>query len=162
MDQFTRLLYLFFLGVLICRLGKLVHIKNAFNVCSLMLITIMCIPRVGGAQHFWMNGVYESVCIIILFPLIVTIGAGGELKSKSAIKVCKFLGDISYPIYITHYALIYTYTAWVADNKIPMSYGLVVGLFVVIASIAIAWACLKWYDEPVREWLKKRFLMKQA
>src|SRR6201996_5763872 len=121
---FTRLLYPFFAGVLLCRLGKLIHIKNTFTVCSLMLITIMCIPRVGGAQHFWMNGVYESVCIIILFPLIVTIGAGGELKSKSAIKVCRFLGDISYPIYITHYALIYTYTAWVADNKIPMSYGL--------------------------------------
>ena len=32
--------------------------------------------------------------------------------------VCKFLGDISYPIYITHYPLVYTYTAWVCNNKI--------------------------------------------
>lgn len=159
---FTRLLFPFFGGVLLCRLGKLIRVKNAFMVCSLLLIVIMCIPRIGGYEHLWMNGIYESVCIILLFPLIVVIGAGSEIKSKTGIKVCKFLGDISYPIYITHYALIYTYTAWVADNKIPMGYGLVVGLFLLIASVAMAWACLKWYDEPVREWLKRHFLMRRG
>jgi hypothetical protein len=37
-----------------------------------------------------------------------------------------------------------------------------VELLVVVASIALAFGCLKGYDEPVREWLKKKVLMKHA
>ena len=159
---FTRLLFPFFGGVLLCRLGKLIQIKNAFAVCSLLIVVVLFIPRIGGEQHLWMNGLYESFAVIIMFPLIVSIGAGGSLTGKFATKVCKWLGDISYPIYITHYALIYWYTSWVVTNKVPMSYGLWVGAGLFISAIAIAYACLKLYDEPVREWLKKRFLIKKA
>ncbi|OKS89224.1 acyltransferase family protein [Mucilaginibacter polytrichastri] len=159
---FTRLLYPFFAGMLLCRMGKLIHIKNAFTICSLLIIAIFFIPRIGDEQHLWMNGLYESFCIILMFPLIVAIGAGGNITGKFAKKVCKFLGDISYPIYITHYALIYTYTAWVADNKIPIGYGLEIGTLLFVTAVIIAYACLKLYDEPVREWLRKRFLMKRA
>lgn len=159
---FTRLLYPFFAGILLCRMGKLIHIKNAFTICSLLLIVVFAIPRVGDGHTLWMNGLYESFTIILMFPLIVAIGAGGHITGGFAKKACKFLGDISYPIYITHYALIYTYTAWVADNKIPMGYGMQIGALLVIAAVAIAWVCLKFYDEPVREWLRKRYLMKKA
>jgi len=160
---FARLLYPFFGGVLLCRMGKLIHIKGAFAVCSLLIIVVLSIPRIGGTEHLWMNGLYESFVIIIVFPLIVSIGAGGSIKGKHAVRLCKFLGDISYPLYITHYPLIYLFTAWVANNKIQMGgYGLFVGFLLMLASIAIAYACLKLYDEPVRNWLKKRFLVKRA
>ncbi|NVM64906.1 peptidoglycan/LPS O-acetylase OafA/YrhL [Mucilaginibacter sp. SG538B] len=158
---FTRLLYPFFAGMLLCRMGKLIHVKSAFTVCSALIIAVLCVPRIGGPEHLWMNGLYESFCIIIVFPLIVAIGAGGTLKSKSSVRVCKFIGDLSYPLYITHYPLIYFHTAWVTNNKIPMTEGLLVGLGLFVASIAIAYACLKLYDEPVREWLKNRFLLKR-
>ncbi len=159
---FTRLLYPFFAGILLCRMGKLIHIKNAFTICSLLLIVVFAIPRIGDEHTLWMNGLYESFSIILIFPLIVALGAGGHITGGFAKKACKFLGDISYPIYITHYALIYTYTAWVSDNKIPIGYGMQIGALLVIAAVAIAWVCLKFYDEPVREWLRKRYLMKKA
>lgn len=160
---FTRVLYPFFAGVLLCRAGKVIRIKGAFWISSLLILVILSVPRIGDGAHLWMNGLYESFCIILLFPLIVAIGAGGELKSKSSIKVCKFLGDISYPLYITHYPLIYIFTAWVVGNKIPLgAHGLIVGALLLVVSIAIAYACLKLYDEPVRDWLKKRFLTKKA
>ena len=159
---FTRMLYPFFAGVLLSRMGKLVHIKGAFTVCSLMIIAILSIPRIGGSTHLWMNGLYESFCIIVLFPLIVAIGAGGRVTGKYSIKICRALGGISYPLYITHYPLIYLYTAWVADNKVPMGYGFCVGFLLFIASIAIAWGCLKLYDERFRNWLGSRFLKRQA
>jgi peptidoglycan/LPS O-acetylase OafA/YrhL len=97
-----------------------------------------------------------------VFPLVVAIGAGGNILSKSGIKVCKFLGGISYPLYITHYPLIYLHIAWVSNNKVPMGEGLLGGLLLVIVAIGIAWASLKFYDEPVRAWLTKRFLVKKG
>lgn len=154
---FTRLLYPFFAGILLSRLGKLIHIKGAFWICSLMITVILALPRFGDESSLWMNGIYESICIILLFPLIVAIGAGGEIKNPFSLKICKVLGDISYPIYITHYPLIYWYTAWVVDNKVSIQNGYLPGIGVLIASIIIAYLCLKLYDEPVRNWLQKRF-----
>ena len=154
---FTRLLYPFFAGILLSRLGKLIHIKGAFWVCSLLITLILCVPRIGDENSLWMNGIYESVCIILLFPLIVSVGAGGEIKNPFSLKICKLLGDISYPIYITHYPLIYWYTAWVVDNKVSIQDGYILGIGVLIASIAIAYLCLKLYDEPVRNWLQNKF-----
>jgi peptidoglycan/LPS O-acetylase OafA/YrhL len=93
----------------------------------------------------------------------VAIGAGGVLHSGRTARVSKFLGDISYPLYITHYPLIYVFTAWVTNNKIPLGpKGLLVGASVVVTGILIAYACLKLYDEPVRNWLKKKVLLKKA
>jgi peptidoglycan/LPS O-acetylase OafA/YrhL len=158
---FTRLLYPFFAGVLLFRIGKLIHIKSAFTICSLLIVVVLSVPRIGGTEHLWMNGLYESFCVIIVFPLIVSIGAGGNLTGKYAEKVCKFFGDISYPLYITHYPLIYLYMAWVIKNKEPMGTGLWGGLVLLIVSIAIAYGCLKLFDEPVRNWLKKKLLMKK-
>lgn len=158
---FTRLLYPFFAGVLLCRIGKLIHVNGAFWVCTLLIALALGLPRFGGPEHLWMNGLYEAFVVIIIFPLIVAIGAGGNIKNKKSVRVCKFLGDISYPIYITHYPLIYIYTAWVVDNKIPMEKALPFGALLLITAITLAYACLKLYDEPVRNWLKNKFLLKK-
>lgn len=159
---FTRLLYPFFAGVLLCRLGKLIHIKGAFWVCSLLITIVLAMPRIGDENSLWMNGLYESFCIILIFPLIVAIGAGGVIKNPLSLKICKGLGDISYPIYITHYPLIYWYTAWVVDNKVSLQDGYLIGIGVLIASITIAYLCLKLYDEPVRNWLQSKFQKKAS
>lgn len=159
---YTRLLYPFLAGMLLSRMGKLITVKGGFWVCSLAIIVVLSVPRIGGGEHLWMNGLYEAFCIIVIFPLIVSIGAGSSLGgSNYSAKICKFLGGISYPIYITHYPLIYCYMAWALNNKIPMRYGLPVGLLLVVIAILISYACLKLYDEPVREWLKKRFLIRK-
>jgi peptidoglycan/LPS O-acetylase OafA/YrhL len=154
----SRVMYPFFAGLLLSRTAKITHMKSAFLWCSLLIIIVLSIPRIGGSGHLWMNGIYESVIIIFIFPLIVFLGAGGEVKSKYGSGICKFLGDISYPIYITHYPLIYIYTAWVYDNKVPFRKAIPVGLLVLLSAIVIAYACLKLYDEPVRRWLKNKVL----
>ena len=154
---FTRLLYPFFAGVLLSRLGKLIHVKGAFWICSLMISAVLIMPRIGDENSIWMNGLYESFCIILIFPLIVSIGAGGEITNPFSLKICKSLGNISYPLYITHYPLIYWYTAWVVDNKVSLADGYGVGIGVLIASIVMAYGCLKLYDEPVRNWLQNKF-----
>jgi len=153
---FTRVMYPFFTGLLLFRIVKIGAVKNAFLWCSLLLLIVLVMPRIGGSDNRWMNGLYESLSIIVIFPFIVWMGACGELTSIISTRICKYLGDISYPIYITHYPLIYIYTAWVADHKVPIHEGWLRGIVVFISSICLAYACLKLYDEPVRVWLKKK------
>jgi peptidoglycan/LPS O-acetylase OafA/YrhL len=157
---FARLLYPFFAGMLLMRIGKRIHLPGGFAICSLLVIVSLCMPRIGGPHQLWMNGLYESFCIIVLFPLIVAIGAGERTSGSFQNKISKLLGDISYPLYITHYPLIYIYTAWVVRDKVPAAPGAVAGVLLFFASVSIAYACLKLYDEPVRAWLSRRFLGK--
>ncbi len=156
---FTRLIFPFFAGVLLSRVGKIIKIKNAFWWSSMILVIALSIPRIGDAHHVWMNGIYDALCVIVIFPLIVSIGAGGSLESEKTKRISKFLGDISYPLYITHYPIMYAYTAWVMNNKLVNdSYAIIVGVGVVALSIILAYACLKLYDEPVRKWLQKKYI----
>ena len=155
---FARMMYPFFAGLLLNRIGKIIQVKSAFLWCSLLIIIVLALPRFGDKDHLWMNGLYESIAIIFIFPLIVFLGASGEVIGKYSSRICKFLGDISYPIYITHYPLIYIYTAWVYNHKVPMQKGYPIGILFLISAIVIAYACLKLYDEPVRLWLKKKVL----
>ena len=157
---FTRLMYPFFAGLLLFRIGKLTHIKHAFLWCSLLIVMALSIPRIGGSEHLWMNGLYDSLTIIFIFPLIVFMGASGEIKGKYSSRICKFFGDISYPMYITHYPLIYIYTGWVYNHKVPLREAFPAALLVLISSIVLAYACLKLYDEPIRSWLNKKILLK--
>lgn len=157
---FTRLMYPFFAGLLLSRLVKPGHIKHAFLLCSALVVITLAMPRIGDEKTLWMNGLYESFCIIIVFPLIVYLGASGDLKDGLTAKVCEFLGGISYPIYIIHYPFIYTYTAWVIDNKITLQDAWPVALLTLFASIALSYICLKFYDIPVRHWLTEKFMQK--
>ena len=154
----TRMLFPFFAGVLLMRLGKRIRVGNAFAVCSLLLIAILAFPRFGGAEAPWLNGLYEALCVIVVFPLIVAIGAGEKSVDSASVRVARVFGDLSYPLYITHYPLIYIYTGWVVDKKVPAAQGALVGAGVFVAAVAIAYACLKLYDQPARRWLAGKVL----
>ena len=163
----TRVMFPFFAGILLMRLGKRIRVKNAFAVCSLLLVVAMSLPRFGVGDQRWINGLYEAACVIVLFPLIVAIGAGEKSVAKedwdgASVRVARFFGDLSYPLYITHYPLIYIYTGWVVDKKPPVAEGALVGVGLFIAAVMIAYACLKLYDEPARRWLAARFLSRPA
>ena len=154
----TRTMFPFFAGLLLARVAKPTRIKNAFLWCSLLVAVVLYMPRIGGADHFWMNGIYESVCIIIIFPLIVYLGASGVIHNQREQKICKFLGDISYPLYLVHYPIVYFYVAWISNNKgITIAEVWPYALGVLAGGIILAYAALKWYDEPVRKWLQKKF-----
>ena len=158
----SRLLYPFFGGLLMYRLGISIKIKDyGFMWCSLALAAILVMPHLGGDTPNVINGSYCVLAILFLFPLIVAAGAGSPLEGKKTIKVCKFLGAISYPLYITHYPLVYMQMQWVAAHPdAPEGAHVWVFCSLLVASIAVAYACLKVYDEPVRQWFKNHWLYK--
>ncbi len=155
---FLRLLFSFSAGLLLFRIFKPIKIKGSFWICSIVLITLLAIPRIGGSEHLWMNGLYDTICFALIFPLLVYLGASEKLTGKYTTRLCKFLGDISYPLYMVHYPFIYLYYAWVKNGDLTFEQSLPGALGVVIGSIVLAYLCLKIYDIPVRKYLTGRFL----
>lgn len=156
-----RLLFSFSAGLLLSRLFKPIFIKGVFWICSLSVVILLAVPRIGGSENLWMNGLYDTLCFAILFPLIVYLGASGKTTDKLTTRICKFLGDISYPLYMVHYPFIYLYYAWVKNEHLTFVQSLPGALAVVIGSIILAYLCLRLYDEPVRKFLTKHLLHTQ-
>jgi peptidoglycan/LPS O-acetylase OafA/YrhL len=167
---FTRLLYPFLAGLLLSRIVKPGKINNAFLLSSILLMIMLAIPRVGGTDKLWMNGLYDSLTIVLIFPLVVYIGASGDIKDGISSKISGFLGDISYPIYIIHYPFIYLYTAFVAKHpgymtgESPNGFLILVllAIAILIGTILLAYLIVKLYDIPVRRWLTKKFMSSAA
>lgn len=155
---FTRLMYPYMAGMLLRRTMRFGNFKNSFLWSSLLLIGILSFPRVGGYENLWANGLYDSLSVIFLFPLIIYIGASGEIRKKSVERICTFLGDISYPIYIIHFPFIYIYFAWVYNNEITLTGGIGVGIGLFLFTVILSYAALKLYDEPIRKWLADKFM----
>jgi peptidoglycan/LPS O-acetylase OafA/YrhL len=152
-----RTIFPFFAGLLLSRLSRPAYIKNAFLWSSILVAAVLLMPRIGGAQHLWMNGLYEAFCIIIVFPIIVYIGSSGIVHNQLEEKICKLLRDLSYPLYMTHYVLVYFYVAWVSNHKgVTLWQAWPYALLTFIGAIVLAYASLRLYDEPVRAWLRKR------
>lgn len=157
---FLRLLFSFSAGLLLSRIFKPARIKGAFWLCSFSIVVLLSVPRIGGTEHFWMNGLYETFCFAVFFPLIVFLGASGKTTDKYTVRICKFLGDISYPLYMVHYPFVYLYYAWVKNENLTFGESLPGAAALVIGSILLAYASLKLYDEPARKYLTKKFLRK--
>ena len=159
---FLRLMFSFSVGLLMSRIFKPAKVKGAFWICSAVLAVLFTVPHLGGADRLWINGLYESVCAIMIFPALVWLGASGKTTDKVTSTVCKFLGDISYPLYVVHYPLMYLFYWWLwsGEEKIPFSQAWPVAVVVIIASIILAYLCLRFYDIPLRKWLALRFINK--
>jgi len=155
---FTRLLFPYMAGMLLRRSVKVVPTKNTFLISALLLVTMLSIPRIGGYDHLWANGLYDALSVILVFPIIIYLGATGEVKGKFTDRICTFLGDISYPIYIIHFPFAYIFYAWVTNNNIPIGQGIIVGTGIFLFTLILSYASLKLYDEPLRKWLAKRFM----
>ncbi|GAE22536.1 acyltransferase family protein [Bacteroides pyogenes] len=159
---FLRLLFSFSAGLLMSRLFNPVRIKGAFWIGGISIVMLAAVPRIGGSENLWMNGIYDTVCVVLLFPLIVWLGASGKTTDRVTTRICTFLGDISYPLYMVHYPFIYLYYAWVKNENLTFAESLPGALALIVGSVLLAYLCLKLYDEPVRKFLTKCFLHKRA
>lgn len=155
---FTRLTFPFLAGILLARISKLKSINHSFLLTSILLILVLAMPRFGGHSELWKNALYECFSLMIMFPLIIWLGASGKVVGKKANAFCKFLGDISYPIYITHYPIVYVYMAWVTNGKHTLENIWPISILTVAISILVAYLSMKLYDLPVRKWLSAKFI----
>lgn len=157
-----RMLFPFSMGMLLSRNFKPMKLRGAFWICTLVMIALFAVPYLEGTESICTNGIYEAFCIIIAFPILLWIGASGTTTDKKSTQICKFLGDISYPIYVIHYPFMYLFYAWLIKNQLfTLGETWQVALCVYAWNILFAYLCLKLYDEPIRKYLAKRFLNKK-
>lgn len=153
-----RLMFSYSAGLLLAREFRPRKIRGAFWICSAVLVLAAVVPHVGGRDQLWMNGLYDSVCVLFLFPAVVCAGASGRVSDRTTAGICRFLGDVSYPLYVVHYPLMYLFYAWVWESRVPWSEAWPVAVGVLVASVLLAWAALRLYDQPVRRALSRRLL----
>lgn len=156
---FIRLTFPFLAGLLMARICKIQYIRNAFVLASILLVIVLAMPHLGGENNVW-NRTFECFCLIIVFPIIIWIGASGQIKEAKTKKLCTFLGNISYPIYITHFPLVNVYMAYIANHNLTLSdaSSWYIGGAIFLVSLLVAYISMRFYDIPIRKWLRRRFL----
>lgn len=117
---------------------------------AIVLLAILVMPLAPGQP--W-NGVYDFACVAVLFPLLVLTGAHDPKGAAGAL--CRTTGDVSYPLYALHWA---TWAAMLPlypdgwKSLLPVWFP---ALAVVLAPV-VAWTAFRFYDAPVRRWLRPR------
>jgi peptidoglycan/LPS O-acetylase OafA/YrhL len=117
----------------------------------------------SGKEHFEvLDGLRGGAAsVIFLFPLIIVWGAHSN-AGTGVIRLCKFSGRLSYPLYITHIPFVYVLAgfAWAREPSMNLK---LIWIFVLLPLvITVAWLALKYFDEPVRAWLTHRYGIKRA
>lgn len=157
---FMQMSFCFGIGLLMTRGFKSRRpLRGAFWICSALLVVLCALPYISlSGEVTPLNGVYDLVVTLAVLPAIVWFGARGVTSDRFSTSVCEGLGRLSYPVYIVHYPLMYLFYSWVWANHITVSEAIPQMVCILVAIPVIAWAALKFYDEPVRRWLTNRWL----
>ena len=152
-DGCARISYSFLAGLLIYRSNWIIKNKLGFTGISVLLILAFVMPF---SKWNWLS---ELMVVMLYFPLLIALGAGANL-TPALKKLCIFSGKISYPLYMTHYAVLWMFGNYYTTHK-P---GLVQLTSIVISSLILltgfAYFVMVLYDIPVRKYLGKKWLKK--
>nr|WP_294942396.1 acyltransferase [uncultured Mucilaginibacter sp.] len=145
-DGSVRICYSFLAGLLIYRRNWIIKNKIGFAGVAVLLFLAFVMPF-----NTW-NWLSEPLVVIIYFPLLVSLGAGSTLSPKLK-GICNFSGDISYPLYMTHYAFIWMFLNYYTANKPATGQLALIITGGLIALVAFAWLVMVAYDIPLRKYL---------
>ena len=153
-DGGVRVLYSFSAGMLVYRFNWIIKNKLGFLGMSVLLLVAFLFPY---NDHY--NWITEPIIVLFYFPFLVALGAGSALNPKAK-KICKLSGDISYPLYMTHYPFVWVFLTYVAVVKPPLSllFSTVIPVSVILL-IALAYLIMRFVDIPLRKYLKAKFLI---
>jgi len=160
---FVRLAFPLFWGMLLARLGWKIRLpKGALWIAVAVFSAVLCTPyeyRLGGEGHYWCNSLFELAAVTIIFPSLLLVGVGNAVSAASPVgRVSKFLGELSYPLYMSHYMFMCLWNRWVCTRSLQHSHlTCILILFAAeIALVGVATLVMKFWDEPVRRVLQGR------
>ena len=153
-----RLSFSFSAGLLMARGFKPMRVGACgFAVCSALIVAMLAMPYIttDGSKSI-ANACYDLICTLLVFPAVVYIGASTPNGSGVSDRVCRFLGSISYPVYIIHYPMMYLFYAYVWSEGLTFAQTWPVAAAICLGAIILARLFLKYYDEPLRACLSKK------
>jgi len=149
-DGGARVSYSFLAGMMVYRFKLIIKNKLGFIGLSVLLILAFLMPF----SNKW-NWLSEPLVVILYFPLLVALGAGAALMPGLK-KICILSGKLSYPLYMSHYAVMWMFGNYLALHK-P---GTAQVTFIIIAGLiilpAFAYLVMEFYDTPVRNYLNRK------
>ncbi|MFT4203704.1 MAG: acyltransferase [Chitinophagaceae bacterium] len=149
-DGSVRLGFSFSIGMAVYRYRLAIANRLSFLPLALLLFATFLTP-----YHKSWNCIMEPFIIIIVNPLILLLSIGST-KAFYLNKTVQLLGNISYPLYMTHYTFIWIFGHY--HEKMHPSNGQL--LFVITSTIVVmfllAYFVMKYIDEPVRRYLNKK------
>lgn len=156
----VRMLAPYSIGILMARMFRPMRVHHAFWLCSLVLVSVGCLPLLFTDLPLWANGLYDVVCVVVVFPLLIWTGASEISARMGTLRIGKLLGDVSYPLYAVHYPLMYLFYAHIGfdGNLVPIEKlreVWPVAIALPMVCFLIGWLCLRLYDIPVRSWLTR-------
>ena len=148
-DGGARVAYSFLAGLFLYRSNWIIKNRLGFTVLSILLALAFIMP---WSKWDWLT---EALVVLFYFPLLVSLGAGSSLSPQWK-KVCRFSGNISYPLYMTHYAAIWVFGNYFTTKKPPADSLPFIIITGVIFLVVIAYLVMVFYDIPVRRYLTKK------
>ena len=148
-----RLLFSYSMGLLLARVFRPSNIRHGFLISTVSLLVLLPLPHLG---LLWLNGLYEALLVIVLFPFLLWIGASETVSSPRARKLYTFLGDLSYPLYMVQYPVMYLFYAYLWRDGLTFSESRPVAVGVYISALLLGCLALKLYDLPVRKKLSEQ------
>jgi len=148
-DGSARISYSFLAGLLIYRSDWIIKNKLGFIGVAILLFLAFIMPF---SKWNWLS---EPLVVLFYFPLLIALGAGATLKPRLK-KVCIFFGNISYPLYMTHYAVLWMFGNYYGSHKPgTMQLALIITAALILL-VAAAYLIMVVYDIPVRKYLNNK------
>ena len=148
-----RLLFSYAMGLLLSRVFRPAKVRGGFWISTVVLVVFLSLPHLGS---LWLNGLYESVLVVVIFPILLWLGASEAVPTAGTGKVYTFLGDLSYPLYMVHYPLMYLFYAYLWRDGLTPEESWPVAACVYGGSLVLGYLAMRFYDKPVRARLTLR------
>src|SRR6185312_3872133 len=149
-DGCARISYSFLAGMLVYRFNWIIKSKIGFIGLSVLLALAFIMPFNTGWNMFT-----EPLVVLFYFPLLIALGAGATLTPRLK-NLCIFSGKISYPLYMTHYAVIWMFLNYYTNNKPGTTQLFFIITIGTILLVGVAYLVMRFYDIPVRKYLTEK------
>ena len=141
-------------GMLLFKLwtqGKLPKAGSSL-LSALLLVTVLVSPVWRGHTLL-----FQAISLLLVFPCAILFGANAA-PGKAWLPLFSFLGTTSYAVYVFHLPLYAVYIVlWrVLVHGTPADQAPVAGWAYLVFLLIFAYAADRFYDIPLRRWLKAR------
>jgi len=145
----ARVLYSFCAGLFIYRKSLIIQNRGGFALAAVLLLSCFLMPFIS------LNWLSESFVVLLIFPLIIALGAGTN-EERGITKFLKWLGNISYPLYMTHYWSIWIFgdylgSSYYSENQ--LIYIIPLGMILLVSFAHLIMVCV---DMPIRKYVKNK------